>query len=117
MLTFLLLILFQIKHFVCDYPLQTPYMLKKFGADWKRPLTAHAGVHAAGTFLLSIFFGGFFYALMLAALDFIAHFSIDRAKVVLGSFPIADKRFWWALGLDQMAHHLTSFLLIALLLI
>jgi hypothetical protein len=114
---FLLLILFQIKHFLCDYPLQTPYMLKKFSADWRKPLTAHAGVHAAGTYLICLFFGGIFGALVLAMLDFTAHFAIDRAKVVYGSFPMEDKRFWWALGLDQAAHHLTHLLIIALLIL
>lgn len=51
---FLLLIIFQVKHFLCDYPLQNSYMLRKFlpGRDFIMPLAAHAGVHAVCTFLI-----------------------------------------------------------------
>ena len=45
MLKFLLLaVIYQVKHFLADYPLQTPYMLQKFKEqDWETPLAAHAG--------------------------------------------------------------------------
>jgi hypothetical protein len=50
-MVWLLLAVYQLKHFVADYPLQTPYMLKKFlpGNDFIKPLSAHAGVHALFT--------------------------------------------------------------------
>lgn len=51
---FILLIAFQIKHFLCDYPLQGKYMLGKFNKeDWKLPLAAHAGTHAIGTSVIA----------------------------------------------------------------
>ena len=115
---FLLLVIYQLKHFLCDYPLQTQYMLGKFKPHaWVWPLAAHAGVHAAGTLLVTAVFGpALALAIGLAALDLIAHFTIDRIKVLKGSYPQTDKRFWWALGADQMAHHLTHYLIIAILL-
>jgi len=118
-LAFLLLAVFQIKHFLCDYPLQTQYMLGKFkgGRDWIMPLLAYAGVHAAGTYVISLLVTKLLYvAIPLALFDFAAHFTIDRIKVLKGSYPMADKRFWWALGADQMAHHLTHYAVIAVLL-
>jgi hypothetical protein len=66
----------------------------------------------------------------VAFLDFFFHFTMDRIKVspnFLGrfkalsanEFPTASKQalryntfFWWALGFDQMFHHLTHYLLL-----
>jgi hypothetical protein len=146
----LLLVLYQVKHFLCDYLFQTPWMLGKFKAypDWILPLLAHAGVHGVGTFLIA-------YAvkpesaLWLALLDMVVHFTVDRIKASpnLGGrwktlsaneyserlrfsrYSSTDKNllevaqyskkvlkgntyFWWALGADQMAHHLCHYFII-----
>lgn len=113
---FILLIAFQIKHFVCDYPLQGTYMLGKFKKEgWELPLTAHAAVHFIGTFLIGLFFG-FKIALAVAALDFVVHFIVDKVKVEASRTTDSTKpQFWWYLGLDQMAHHLTHYVIIAIL--
>lgn len=130
-----LLVLYQAKHFVADYPLQGKYMLRKFlpTPEWILPLAAHAGVHAAFTFLIALCVrpGA---AIWLALLDFALHFTIDRLKASpdLGgrfkpltkeTYPTATDEqkksntyFWWALGADQTAHHLTHYLLIAIML-
>lgn len=169
----ILLIAFQFKHFIADYPLQTPYMLGKFkDKGWVTPLACHCGVQASFTYLIALFalpsgpkFAG--YAFGLFILDFTIHFIMDRIKAspkMLGRYeafskeqfkgltearslavsafnenfsgaPWADvardqaskeiiridkkfesnKYFWWALGLDQMVHHLTDILLIFLI--
>lgn len=113
---FLLLIAFQLKHFLCDYPLQGRYMLGKFKKEgWEIPLAAHAAVHFVGTFLIAIFFG-FKIALAVAALDFFVHFVVDKIKVEASrSTDHSKPEFWWYLGLDQMAHHLTHYAIIAIL--
>ncbi len=149
-----LLVIYQLKHFLADYPLQGPYMLKKFlgGWDWVKPLAAHAGVHATFTYFISItylffypikdpgLFTGTLFCFGLAAFDFTVHFCMDRLKAspnLLGRFkalsanefkdimllnhPDAKARikgntyFWWSLGLDQMVHHLTHYIIIWLL--
>jgi hypothetical protein len=146
----LLLVVFHLKHFLADYPLQGGYMLGKFkgGWDWVKPLAAHCGVHAIFTFVISLgVHAALDLAIGLAALDFALHFTMDRIKAspnLLGRFkalsakeypgvmsyttsPDEDARakafkqlrdnkyFWWALGLDQLVHHLTDILIIAFL--
>lgn len=123
---FLLLIAFQLKHFICDYPLQTSYMLGKMNATgWKLPLTAHASVHALGTIIIvAIFFNptywvdGAVLATILGIADFIAHFTVDRIKAspnLGGRWKPTQPYFWWALGADQMAHHLTHYIFILII--
>lgn len=130
-----LLVAFQVKHFVADYPLQGRFMLGKFREDWGflKPLLAHVAVHAVGTFLITCWFG-VGQALCLALFDASAHFVMDRAKAskrYLGRFkpltadtaPTATPAqwrsntfFWWSLGFDQAVHHLTHYAVIAYLL-
>jgi hypothetical protein len=79
----LLLVIFHLKHFLADYPLQTPYMLGKFksGWGWIKPLAAHAGIHSAFTSAISAGAGATWrLAIGLAALDFAIHFVMDRIK-------------------------------------
>src|SRR5210317_2218207 len=108
---FTLLILFQIKHFLCDYPLQTAYMLGKANTKgWILPLATHAGVHALFTFIIVIvafqppyFLDTIVLGVILALVDFIVHFIVDRIKAspsLGGRFKPSQPYFWWALGAD-----------------
>lgn len=113
-----LLLAYQAKHYLADYPFQTPYMLGKFkgGREWIVPLAAHASVHAA--FTLGIGFaatGSYALPAWLALLDFCVHFTVDRLKAsprLGGRWKPIQREFWWALGADQMAHHLTHYFII-----
>lgn len=130
-----MLILFQFKHFLADFPLQSPYMLQKFKKEgWIKPLAAHAGVHAVFTFVIVFGWASIPLALAMALLDFVIHFTMDRIKAgptLLGRFKaltaseystatpdqkLGNKYFWWALGLDQAVHHLTHYLIIFIVL-
>lgn len=81
---FFLLVIYQIKHFLADYPLQGQYMLGKFkpGWDFLGPLTAHASVHGLMTLAIAYSLAGVSLpiALGVAALDFAIHFTMDRIK-------------------------------------
>jgi hypothetical protein len=109
--TFLLLVIYQIKHFVADYPLQTPYMLKKFSPGWDFivPLSAHCLVHAVVTFLVCMWWSPDLW--WLSIVDFVAHFLMDRVKSgprYLGRYNnSSSSHYWIAFGFDQMFHHLT----------
>lgn len=89
-----LLVLYQLKHFICDYLLQGRYMIGKFKPDagyiW--PLAAHGMVHAMGTTFIAILY--FFpllsgpsitwdeinLAFKLGMIDFAIHCVMDRIK-------------------------------------
>jgi hypothetical protein len=77
-----LLVAFQFKHFLADYPFQTEFMLGKFkDTGWFEPLAAHCAVHAFGTATIAYFVGApgpLMYLLPL--LDFVVHFLMDRQK-------------------------------------
>ncbi len=117
---FILLVIFQIKHFIADYPLQFPYMYenkgKRFG--WILPLSDHAAVHGLFTLLilvgLSVFSVISTPVLLIAALgtmDYVTHFAIDRWKATRGVGPDTSA-FWMHLGIDQMLHHLVGIIII-----
>ena len=105
---FVLLVVYQLKHFLADYPLQNGYMLKKFEPGWKflGPLVSHCMVHAVMT--LWIVAGYLWYkngftqfnvlpAYELALLDFVIHFTMDRIKAgpkYLGRYkPLTAKEY------------------------
>ncbi len=121
---FLLLVLFQIKHFLCDFPLQGKYMLGKFKVHgWQVPLLAHASVHGAGTLAIIAIYSNHIHQLprymaALALADILVHFTVDRIKAspnLLGRWKPDNKYFWWALGADQAAHHFTHYAIISVL--
>ncbi len=134
---FLLLVIYQIKHFVADFPLQNAYMLQKFKPDWSFffPLLAHAGLHASLTFAIAYSFskGNTLVSVQLAVFDLVVHFCMDRIKAgpkylgrykalaaseYMSSTPkqkIENKLFWISLGVDQKIHHLTHYAIIYVL--
>lgn len=125
---FLLLVIFQIKHWLADYRLQTYWMVQGKGAekDWVDPLAAHAGIHAGLTFAIASVFlllcnpGYVLCAAGLAVMDFWIHFGVDRLKAsprTFGSIPMSSPLFWQILGADQALHHLTHYLIIAILIL
>jgi hypothetical protein len=110
------LFLLFVKHFVCDFPLQTsPWMYRNKGIYLHPGGIAHSAVHALGTWLVLIFFIGT-QAWLFALLDFIVHYHIDWAKLKLnkrfGLRPDNSNWFWILLGLDQLAHHITYFVIV-----
>lgn len=115
-LSFLLLVFFQLKHFLADFPLQVEYMLKKTRAGWGFivPLTVHCTVHAFLTASLVFYLCPRLW--WLSVVDFVVHFFMDRIKSgprYLGRFNDRDKSsFWNCLGFDQMVHHLTHMFIV-----
>lgn len=103
-LLFALLIIYQIKHFLADYPLQGKYMLGKFkpGWDFLGPLAAHCIVHGLFTFLIAKYCG-YSSPITLAFIDFSIHFVMDRIKAspkYLGRFKAVTK--------DQYEDHMEN---------
>lgn len=108
----ILLLLFQLKHFICDYPLQiSPYQYLNKGTYGHLGGLLHALIHSIGTFVVLVFFVAPIGALMLCLLDGITHYHIDWAKVKLtqhyGLTPSTSAMYWLLLGFDQLLHQLT----------
>lgn len=109
---------FTVKHVLADYVLQTAAMVhgKEAKSHWLRPLSAHAAIHGAGTFLLVLAVGPAFW--WLAPVDFAVHGAIDRTKSIIGGYGRwlpEEPRFWWLHGADQALHHVTHFVFVLLL--
>ena len=95
-LIFVLLFLFEVKHFICDYPLQNNYIVfgKGLRDGWILPLVLHSAIHGLGTlFILSMYFD-LKLSVVLAVIDSVSHFTIDRIKAhpdLLGRYKPNEK--------------------------
>ena len=110
---FLPLLCLFIKHFICDFPLQTnPWLYRNKGTYLHPGGIVHAGVHGLGTILVLAPFAGSL-AMWLALFDMLVHYHIDWAKMNINKRydlqPNNSERFWILLGFDQLLHHLTYF--------
>ena len=107
----ILVLLLQLKHSVCDGPLQTPRMVVEKGTYGKAGGLAHAGLHGAGSILVFVLFGlPVWLALALACADFVIHYHIDFLKENLvrrKGWTTRHNYFWWTLAADQTLHHMT----------
>jgi hypothetical protein len=114
---FLLLALFGIKHFICDFWLQFPYMLSEKGVYGAEGGRHHALMHTAGTFLvLAVCIPSIEWAVVFAFVDGLVHYHIDWVKTNIAyKYTPADDQFWFWLGLDQTLHYLTYIAIIATL--
>lgn len=107
------LALFQVKHWIADFLLQTPAMIRDKG-HYGRPLgVLHSVIHIIGSapvlfWLTSGEKVGSVVAVLAA--EFVIHYHIDWSKEKLnhrvGMSP-DHARFWYAIGADQMLHQLT----------
>ncbi len=115
-LIFVLLIIYQFKHFIADFPLQREYMLRKTLPQWDflLPLITHCLVHAVLTLVICLVYAPQLW--WLAIFDFVVHFVMDRIKSgprYLGRYNnLTQSGFWNVLGFDQMVHHLTHIYII-----
>jgi hypothetical protein len=111
------LALFGIKHFLADFVLQFPYMIREKGIYGADGGIHHAAVHASFTFLILVLLANNVNdIILLSLLDGILHYHIDWAKQQFnkGLTP-ADRMFWVWLGLDQALHYLTYIGILCLL--
>ena len=112
---FTLLIL---KHFIIDFPTQTPYQWMNKGTYGHPGGILHAALHGIGTFLCFALFFVTPFALIVGVIDMVVHYHVDWAKMNInkkyGWKADAHPEFWILLGLDQLAHYLTYVALIAL---
>lgn len=111
----LLVSLLLLKHFLCDFVLQTDYQVRWKGVYGHVGGVIHAGAHAVGTAIVLIPFslGGAALGLgagTIAAIcvaEFVIHYHVDFVKERVtraNGWGPAQRLFWIALGADQFVH-------------
>ena len=102
---------FQVKHFVADYLLQPPWLIRGKGHFDCAGGYVHAGIHVVGSIPALLLAGlPIVPLLMFMAAEFIVHFAIDhiKARISMGSAKGPTTASYWALhGADQLIHQLT----------
>ena len=115
----LILFLLFTKHFLIDFPAQTPYQWMNKGTYGHPGGLLHAGLHALGTLIVFLAVSASLEgALILALIDGILHYHIDWAKMRINAHygwkADAHPEFWVLLGIDQYLHALTYLLLVTI---
>jgi hypothetical protein len=105
----ILLALFGIKHFICDFLMQFPYMINEKGIYGATGGLHHAMLHSVFTLWILVFVvGNAHVAIVLALADGLIHYHIDWVKQQFTrGLTASDRMFWIWLGLDQSLHYLT----------
>ena len=107
----LVVVILEVKHFVCDYPLQTAYQLNNKGTYGHPGGLLHAGIHVLGTSAAFLVMAPTLAAgAAIIVGEFAIHYHIDWTKDNLlkgNKWTAADNPFWWSIGADQLLHHLT----------
>ena len=115
----LVIFILELKHFVFDYPVQRPYMFLNKGVYGHPGGILHAGIHAlATTVVFLVITPPLIVGLGIVIAEFLIHYHVDWTKEQFLKRQAAtakDDRFWFALGLDQLLHHLTYVAIAAIL--
>jgi hypothetical protein len=108
---FALLCLFQVKHFIADFVLQSPYILDNRRFYGHPGGVLHVAIHLVGSLIALLIVGTSFTTLaVLLVAEGLIHYHLDWAKdnfVVRRDLSPRDATFWYATGLDQGLHQLT----------
>lgn len=114
----LTLALLQIKHWYIDFVDQSNDEVASKGKYGEWLGIRHSLKHGLGTYIVIALIVGsefWFFAFVLAFIDFVLHYHIDWTKMNHGNRDITTPAFWNHLGLDQMAHQLVYLLIVGLM--
>lgn len=115
----ILYIVFRLKHFICDFMLQSDWMALNKGKPGKEgynALFSHTIIHATGTLLIVLVYAPSLW--WLGLVDLFVHSAIDRLKGILTlkrSWGTKDTMFWWVFGIDQELHNFTHMVYIVII--
>lgn len=113
------LVLFEVKHFLCDFVLQTTYLYRNKGIYGHPAGFIHAGLHAVGSLPAMLLIGGApgLIAVMMAG-EFLVHYHVDWLKLYIDKrcrLRIDRGSYWIIFGLDQLLHQATYIVILAVL--
>ncbi|MGQ0741549.1 MAG: DUF3307 domain-containing protein [Alphaproteobacteria bacterium] len=113
------LLVFQFKHFVADFVLQTRYQFSNKGFYGHPGGLLHAGIHAVGSVLaLLVLTRSPSLIGILIAVEFVIHYHTDWLKETIDrrmKWTYQNTGYWIVFGADQLVHQLTYLGLIAFL--
>lgn len=102
---------FQIKHFICDFVLQTSYQYKNKGFYGHLGGIIHAGLHVIGSIpALWLLTHNLETIGILLLVEFLIHYHMDWLKVRTDRiYALSDRQqaYWVLFGFDQFVHQLT----------
>ncbi|MGE0499555.1 MAG: DUF3307 domain-containing protein [Rhizobiaceae bacterium] len=104
-----LVALLLVKHYVCDFLLQTPIQIRSKGIYGHPGGLLHAAIHVAGTALVAFpFMTAGMLAIALLA-EFVIHYHLDWGKERVGRLLAkpSGPGYWSLFGGDQLLHQLT----------
>ena len=112
-------VLFELKHFVCDFVLQTAYQYRNKGTYGHPGGLLHAGLHTAGSLpaILALQAAGGLAAWILAA-EFFVHYHVDWSKEQINkryALNFNNNAYWSVFGADQLLHQMTYVVMLAVL--
>lgn len=108
----LLLFLLQVKHYYCDFVIQTYAQTVRKGI-YRDPVgISHSLDHVIGSLIVLLLFQlivsvSALWLVVISFLEGIIHYHIDWIKVHFGIKDITKPLFWNQFGMDQLAHQLT----------
>jgi hypothetical protein len=105
------LLALQVKHFLCDFVLQTAYQVRTKGIYGHVGGFIHSGLHATLTVPALLIFGASLPAIaIVAVLEFLIHYHTDWSKAQIDEryqWGFSNQRYWMLFGADQLIHQLT----------
>ena len=109
----------QVKHFLCDFVLQTQFQVSTKGIYGHIGGLIHSGYHMFLSLPALFILQAPLRAIAIIMLgEFLIHYHTDWAKANIdGHFGWgqADSRYWMLFGADQLVHQLTYLLIVILL--
>jgi hypothetical protein len=118
----LLVTLLLVKHVIADFFLQRAFMFRDKHIYAGPGGISHAATHGLLTTIAIIIClpNLWVFAILIGLFDAVAHYHIDYIKsswnVKTKASP-SENRYWYAFGLDQMAHSLTYVLIVYIIFI
>jgi hypothetical protein len=113
------LALLEVKHFMCDFVLQTAYLYRNKGKYGHPAGFVHAGLHAVGSLpAILIVTQSAGLAAALVAVEFLIHYHVDWLKLYIDKryrLGINQSVYWMIFGLDQLIHQITYIAILAVL--
>jgi hypothetical protein len=113
------LLAFQLKHFLCDFVLQTKYQVDTKKIYGNPGGFIHSGLHTLMTLpIVYVASGSALTTLIIGVIEFIVHYHVDWTKGnadTWGGWTEKDQAYWVVFGADQLVHQLTYLAIVAYL--